>query len=156
MHETNSKSALILDAAKKADVLVSLLEKNREEITFWQNSLFIASFWFNAGILALVAFAFEKSVAPTLATFIGAGILSLAVFYNLFASVARSAIEHTGLDLVRIQSALLLTDVGEYLQGTWVYSPGDRWLPQTFVRWLRLLNLVISASGILVLACRAA
>jgi hypothetical protein len=156
MPEANGRSVLVLDSGKKADVLMSLLQRNREEITFWQNSLFTASFWFNAGTLALVAFAFEKAREPSLAIFVGAGIFGLAIFYSIFASVAKSAIEHTGGDLVRIQDALLLTGIGEYFKDTWVYTPGHDWLPQAYIRWLRLLNLIISAGGILLLVFRVA
>ena len=102
MIQVSTGSALVLDPGTKAQVLLSILQKNRDEITFWQNSLFTASFWFNTGILALVAFAFERSSNPALAYFVAFGILLLAVFHNLFASVAKSAIEQTGLDLVRM------------------------------------------------------
>jgi len=144
MTQTGIESISSIDAEKKADVMLALLNANREEIRHWQNLLMSASFWFNGGIIGLITFFHGLSGRTMiLNAFFGVSILCLGASYQVLASVAGQAIDMSGKDLLKFQKALLLSDAGAYLTGQYVYQPSETWLPQPFVKWLRILNFIL-------------
>lgn len=149
-------SALDPGGMEKIQILLTLLQQNREEVRFWQERLFAASFWFNATTLGVVAFVLkEPSVStPRIATLQGVaafGCICLSAFHFIIAVISRKAIETTGGDLVRIQSALLLTRGDAYFQGGRVYEDSGKWLPQYYIWWLVGLNVLLCIVSVVAL-----
>ena len=140
-------SSLDLDPSTRAAVMMALLGKNRDEITFWQGQLLTASFWFNGAILGGAAFALRGPMPADASPLLAVGILLFMLFYIVFALLAKKAIEHTGRDLLKIQSALRLTGAGEYLAEGAIYASGDRWLPQRYIWLLIALNVTLSLAS---------
>jgi hypothetical protein len=149
MNQSQNKFQIDLKPENRIEVLVGLLQTNREEIREWQKALFEASFWFNAGILGITAFVHNLNEKTNLLLLIvGVGISCLSGFYLIFSHVAKKAIELSGIDLLKIQQALRLNEKDYYLNGDSIYPNTNKWLPQNYIIGLRLLNLVISVLAI--------
>jgi hypothetical protein len=113
-----NKPTLALGPVEKANVLIKLLEQNREEIRFWQNHLFTISFLFSAAVLGIVAFALQTTSNTRLIRYVcAAGCFILCIFYLFFVRFADNAISLNDHDMIGIQYALKLSTPGEYLQG---------------------------------------
>ena len=150
MQDPRVPSAIDAKPEDKIKVVLALLQINREEIREWQKSLFEASLWFNAGILALAAFVHGRPARSTLlAVIVGLGISCLGGFYIIFSGVARRAIEMSGKDLLKFQRALRLDEHDYYLVGDAIYPQTGTWLPQKHVNWLRALNIAVCILAIL-------
>jgi hypothetical protein len=144
-------SALDPSGVEKVQILVAILQQNREEVRFWQERLFAASFWFNATTLGVVAFVLKEPATATLQAMAAFGCVCLSAFHFIIAVIAKKAIETTGSDLVRIQSALLLTRNDSYMQGGRVYQDSGKWLPQYYIWWLVGLNVLLCVVSVIAL-----
>ena len=150
MKRLQEESPIDLKAEHRVEVLVSLLQSNRQEIREWQKSLFDASLWFNAGILGITAFIHGLNDKPNaLLVIVGIGMACLCGFYFIFSHVAKRAIEMSGHDLLKIQRALRLQETGYYLGGEPIYPDTAKWLPQNYINWLRALNLTVCTLAVL-------
>lgn len=146
-----SQPVVALDDKQRIEVLLRLIQINRQEIREWQQALFTASLWFNGAIVALAAFVLRSDTRPRpeIVLLISLGIVCLGAFYFVFSGVARSAVELSGTDLLKLQVALRLHESDHYLAGEPIYDQTGTWLPQSHVVWLRLLNLAVCLLAVL-------
>jgi hypothetical protein len=156
MATEQDSARLDLRPEKKTEILLKLLEAGREETRHWHNIIINASFWFNAGILALVAFVIEKKCSTGLTILTSIGVVGLAVFYILFARMIKEAIERVSKEVVRLQNALELAEKGSYVEGTSIYAadPEEKGLEQRYIVKAIWLNVAISAAALIAMAIK--
>src|SRR6266480_4141219 len=107
MHLSEDNPRINIENEQRIEILLALLQTNRQEIREWQKSLFDASLWFNGGILAITAFVHNLSKPDhVLTSLVSLGIGCFCAFYLIFSRVARNAVELSGEDLLKIQRAL--------------------------------------------------
>lgn len=136
---------------KRAEILLWLLRENRSDIRFWQERLFFASFWLDAAIVGIVAFALREELNIGERVVLAIGCVCLAIFHSLIANVAKRSIELNGSGLLRLQAGLLLNAVGQYLSDEPIYSPTGKWLDQKYITSLIALNILLCAGALLVM-----
>jgi hypothetical protein len=159
------QSVLDLKDEKRAEVLITLLQEDREEIRFWQERLFTTSFWINAAILGLVAFLFQLDNRPpsilkddnwphSVRLAIALGCICLTIFHCVITRFAKKCIETNGKDLLLIQGGLLLTKQDYYIREQSIYEDEGRGLPQKYTWLLIVLNILLCLGSVcLTLLC---
>lgn len=116
-----------MSPSDRANVLMKLLEQNREEVRFVQGLLFTTSFWFTVGIFGIVSFNLGiKGYHPFMRGASVAGCLLLCGFYFVFADFAEGAMVTSHDDMVGMQYGLELSKPNSYLLNDQViYHAGD-------------------------------
>jgi len=149
-------SVVEVNDADKKDVLLALLEQDREEIRFWHEKMFQASFALDTAMVAVSAFALQEAGKPDkdmLSLAACAGVIMFAVFHQIVGKMASTSICINGRDVEFIQAALRLSDPGEYVENKAVYAwVGKEWKPeQALFIWLHRLNVFLAAGLIAIL-----
>lgn len=145
-------SILVPSTDKKVEVLLWLLRENRMEIRFWQERLFFTSFWFNAAIIGIAAFALRERTSFPNKIVMAIGCICLAAFHFIICRVAKRATAHSGTDLLKIQAGLLLTEPDQFLSKESIYSKGGKWLEQGYITWFIFLNCLLCIGAIIGIA----
>jgi hypothetical protein len=147
----NVESSEVKDE-KWTEVLIKLLEQDREEIRFWQAHLFTITLGFDAAILAIVSFALQTKRFTDVhrVVFIG-GCIFLCASYLLFLRFVDGAIAVNDYDLIGIQFGLRLSEAGRYLEGQPIYKEGPS-PGQSHIWKLALFDLALVVLSVAVLA----
>ncbi len=149
--------AVEMSSDNKTAVLLAILNQNREEIRFWHEKMFQASFTLDSALMVVAAFALRENIHGRAMLGVAAAACALfAIFHSIVERVGTGAIRINGRDLEFMQAALRLNEPGDYVKTDPIYAwTGTEWLPQRHFRFLRMLNLTLALGLIVILLWRA-
>jgi hypothetical protein len=148
-------SLLAINPETKASVLLALLEQNREEIRFWHEKMFQASFALNSAMVIVTGFVLHEPPKEILSWLAAIACLVFVVFHLVVGRLGTGAIRINGRDLEFIQAALRLAETGDYVKDKPIYQwTGTEWMPQRHFIALHVLNWILATGLIVTLLCR--
>ncbi|MCX6112781.1 MAG: hypothetical protein NTY22_05810 [Proteobacteria bacterium] len=148
------KPILNFNSSEKKDVLLKLLEIDREETRFWQRNFFIISYGVLLFYVLLIQFACGidgvRHLPENMLIFLSLVILVVMGFYVVITLYAKNIIKMNHFDLIKIQKALLLHTNNTYLDNDSIYK-GEKTMSESYLGLLLVINVFLGFVAIVML-----